>query len=346
MNKFRKKPVVIEAMQLAPGRDGLRVTVGMLFDFLDCAEWETNAVGGVDIKTLEGVMTANPGDWIIKGVAGEFYPCKPDIFAATYEPAGDPRMTTRQTPDAVREAVARIIYGRTPDANPFDKHSSIDFAYASEHSRARALEMADAILAALDSRAGDAGEGAACPQCEGSGVGTVSDCCFVCGGEGGVAATPAPAVDAVELAAFGASEHACALYPGQDQAAERAAFIAGAAQFAENAKSSVDAPTERQVALAKLTAMDDDGFPDEPLPISRNAVDAVPAGEVERIAIREFLIACADAADFQASRDAGSLSQVKCRAEAKAYRNAARMIFEQDHASCRSASLSHGEGRK
>lgn len=67
-------------------------------------------------------------------------------------------MTTRQTPDAVREAVARTIYDRNPDANPFDRHSTINFAYASEHSRARAFEMADAILAALDSRAGDAGE--------------------------------------------------------------------------------------------------------------------------------------------------------------------------------------------
>jgi hypothetical protein len=36
---------------------------------------------------MEGVMKASPGDWIIKGVKGEFYPCKPDIFAATYEPA-------------------------------------------------------------------------------------------------------------------------------------------------------------------------------------------------------------------------------------------------------------------
>jgi hypothetical protein len=40
----------------------------------------------VVIATLEGDMTASPGDWIIKGVKGEFYPCKPDIFEATYEP--------------------------------------------------------------------------------------------------------------------------------------------------------------------------------------------------------------------------------------------------------------------
>ena len=51
--------------------------------------WETYAgsVGntGFKIETLEGIMTANVNDWIIKGVAGEFYPCKPDIFEQTYE---------------------------------------------------------------------------------------------------------------------------------------------------------------------------------------------------------------------------------------------------------------------
>ena len=57
--KFRKKPVVIEAVQLT----------------------ETTK-----IKTLEGTMTGNPGDWLITGVNGEQYPCKPDIFEKTYEP--------------------------------------------------------------------------------------------------------------------------------------------------------------------------------------------------------------------------------------------------------------------
>jgi hypothetical protein len=56
---FRKKPVVVEAYQ-------------------------TDVE--VQIETLEGVMTASPGDWIITGVKGEQYPCKPDIFEATYEP--------------------------------------------------------------------------------------------------------------------------------------------------------------------------------------------------------------------------------------------------------------------
>jgi hypothetical protein len=49
-----------------------------------------SADGAMSIDTLEGVMTAQPGDWIIKGVKGEFYPCKPDIFVLTYEPAEAP----------------------------------------------------------------------------------------------------------------------------------------------------------------------------------------------------------------------------------------------------------------
>lgn len=47
---------------------------------------ENRELYGLAIKTLEGVMKAYPGDWIIKGVQGECYPCKPDIFEATYEP--------------------------------------------------------------------------------------------------------------------------------------------------------------------------------------------------------------------------------------------------------------------
>jgi hypothetical protein len=93
MAKFRKKPVVIEAHQLE--RNGRHL------DAVELAEWcgghvttDTNPDGSepmhfVYIETLEGRMMATPGDWIIKGVNGEFYPCKPDIFEATYEPAGD-----------------------------------------------------------------------------------------------------------------------------------------------------------------------------------------------------------------------------------------------------------------
>lgn len=86
MAKFRKKPVVIDAVQFSDetrqeiiGWTGCRHT-GMDDD--GC-QYET---ANLFISTLEGEMMVSPGDWIIKGVAGEFYPCKPDIFTATYEP--------------------------------------------------------------------------------------------------------------------------------------------------------------------------------------------------------------------------------------------------------------------
>jgi hypothetical protein len=52
----------------------------------------------ITIQTLEGPMTATPGDWIITGIKGEKYPCKPDIFAATYEPVESDSLKTRQLP--------------------------------------------------------------------------------------------------------------------------------------------------------------------------------------------------------------------------------------------------------
>ena len=81
--KFRKKPIVIEAVRWQPEtKEG----VAAMLRFVPMP----SLVGDdLRIKTLEGVMTANPGDWVIKGVAGEFSPCKPDIFEATYEPVDD-----------------------------------------------------------------------------------------------------------------------------------------------------------------------------------------------------------------------------------------------------------------
>ena len=83
--KFRKKPVVIEAVQLP--KDGEYPTQNCI-DFLHgmTRDWEQDRDGGIVIHTLEGDMKASPEDWIIKGIQGEFYPCKPDIFAQTYEP--------------------------------------------------------------------------------------------------------------------------------------------------------------------------------------------------------------------------------------------------------------------
>lgn len=88
--KFRKKPVIIEAIQLPPKGNITDAQANEVVEFLRDAAWFQDwNVGGLNIRTLEGVMHADPCDWIIKGVKGEFYPCKPDIFAMTYEPAGE-----------------------------------------------------------------------------------------------------------------------------------------------------------------------------------------------------------------------------------------------------------------
>ncbi|MDR0482788.1 MAG: hypothetical protein LBH13_06505 [Cellulomonadaceae bacterium] len=94
--KFRKRPVIIEAMRW----DGDLTTAQWI------ARWARGHCGFMNIgdpvvvtddpcgiyisvRTLEGTMHAQQGDWIIKGLQGEFYPCKPDIFAATYEEADE-----------------------------------------------------------------------------------------------------------------------------------------------------------------------------------------------------------------------------------------------------------------
>lgn len=74
--KFRKKPVVIDAVQFT-GENYDEIAA-----FCPAVWWEG---GNGIIPTLEGDHRAGVGDWIIKGVKGEFYPCKPDIFEATYD---------------------------------------------------------------------------------------------------------------------------------------------------------------------------------------------------------------------------------------------------------------------
>lgn len=82
MPKFRKKPVVIEAVRYRAGEQPGEFAADVIAGNIRYPE-----DGTMLIKTLEGEMCAQPGDWIIRGVKGELYPCKPDIFAATYEPA-------------------------------------------------------------------------------------------------------------------------------------------------------------------------------------------------------------------------------------------------------------------
>ena len=88
MTKFRKKPIIIEAIQWTGqnleeiydfmGLNPLGVNIDWICDLVDR--------DGLTIKTLEGSMKANITDWIIKGIKGECYPCRPDIFKETYEP--------------------------------------------------------------------------------------------------------------------------------------------------------------------------------------------------------------------------------------------------------------------
>ena len=74
--KFRKKPIVVEAIKWPCDNK-------TLFDFVGKSAVIRDTT--LYIKTLEGEMTVSDGDWVIKGIQGEFYPCKPDIFYATYE---------------------------------------------------------------------------------------------------------------------------------------------------------------------------------------------------------------------------------------------------------------------
>lgn len=97
MAQFRKKPVVIEAVQNngmwstvrnwfieITGPDRLIMPVGSFPPIT------LNEDGSLSIHTLEGTMKADVGDWVIRGGKGEYYPCKPDIFEATYELVSSP----------------------------------------------------------------------------------------------------------------------------------------------------------------------------------------------------------------------------------------------------------------
>lgn len=128
MPMFRKKPVVIEAVQIDKRMD------------LTSPAWWAEAVQQnrvilrgmgkftrdlpvVEIETPEGIMTGVQGDWIIKGVKGELYPCKPDIFAATYEAAAGQQdadksdaISDTRTPESIDECLALDLLEHLFDA--------------------------------------------------------------------------------------------------------------------------------------------------------------------------------------------------------------------------------------
>lgn len=85
--RYRKKPVVVEAMQF----EGTKDSANRVLAWIGSHDQKAQRVSGTDpekgltISTLEGDMLTDPWDYVIRGVKGEFYPCKPDIFHATYD---------------------------------------------------------------------------------------------------------------------------------------------------------------------------------------------------------------------------------------------------------------------
>lgn len=83
--KYRKKPVIIEAIQFEDNSDRIVEIHEFMGGDTIRVNYEDKDNPYLKIETLEGTMKASVGDYIIKGVNGEFYPCKPDIFEKTYE---------------------------------------------------------------------------------------------------------------------------------------------------------------------------------------------------------------------------------------------------------------------
>lgn len=133
VGRYRKKQVEVEAIRW-DGQD-----VGTVWDLLGDSALpaapddahvtpgfgHVPATGELTIPTLEGTVTAQPGDWIIKGVAGELYPCKPDIFEQTYEPVS--RDSEVEVSDEAKELAARAIdalYDRPEEAATVEESAS------------------------------------------------------------------------------------------------------------------------------------------------------------------------------------------------------------------------------
>lgn len=112
MAKYRKKPVVIEAYKFQPELGIARLANWLSQQGADIKGWEFHEQD-VTIPTLEGNMKVSPGDFIIRGVQGEFYPCKPDIFEATYEAVTEPsaRLTSASSAGGQGSRVGDTDYG-------------------------------------------------------------------------------------------------------------------------------------------------------------------------------------------------------------------------------------------
>jgi hypothetical protein len=111
--KYRKRPVEVEAIQWLDTPESTKEVAEFKADGMAFVETKPDGRRRLQMPTLEGTMEATPGDWIIKGVQGEVYPCKPEIFHATYIKA-DKRLTDQELP-----AIDRI-WGNSWKAQCFD----------------------------------------------------------------------------------------------------------------------------------------------------------------------------------------------------------------------------------
>src|SRR4051794_35996814 len=128
--RFRKKPVEVEAVEFTgTNHDDVAVFMGcdcrVMAIKADCP-YDHSLAGprALFIRTLEGSMRADRGDWIIRGVAGEFYPCKPDIFDATYEPAEQDHPALSLAPEdaeRLREIATSLENGEPATAQEIDE---------------------------------------------------------------------------------------------------------------------------------------------------------------------------------------------------------------------------------
>ncbi len=105
--RFRKKPVEISAWQLTKENFAKGVPCIFRDEKIEYFSQNGGEVVGGEINTLEGVMTISENDWIIQGVNGEFYPCKPDIFEKTYDKV-DIEYSNMPDPDRLKEITISI----------------------------------------------------------------------------------------------------------------------------------------------------------------------------------------------------------------------------------------------
>jgi hypothetical protein len=159
MPKFRKKPVVIEAIQYQDTNEAYESVCA----FAPGVHFEPAGFGRIVVSTLEGDVYASPGDYIIRGIKGELYPCKPDIFEATYEqveqPMADDDLLSEQDdvypkPEPVAWAVRdsfTIERARFTDLDEAAAHVVAEFKRTIHHRNPGAMTIVPVYEAAKES---------------------------------------------------------------------------------------------------------------------------------------------------------------------------------------------------